>query len=60
MTNPGFCTNHSVRMISSETFYASTFASMQDLNHISKEVYVFGCLHCGYRKELTYPKTKKS
>jgi len=46
-------------MLSSETFYSSTLASLQNLNNISKEVYTFGCLNCGYKKEITYPKTKK-
>jgi len=55
-----YCTNHSVRMLSSETIYASNLASLQTLTNISKEIYTYGCLHCGYRKEIVYPKTKKS
>jgi len=54
------CTKHSVRMLSSETFYSSTLASLQNLKNVSKEVYTFGCLNCGYKKEITYPKTKKA
>jgi len=54
------CTKHSVRMLSSETFYTSTLASLQNLKNVSKEVIVFGCLNCGYRKEITYPKTKRN
>jgi len=53
------CTKHSVRMLSSETFYTSTLASLQNLKNVSKEVYTFGCLQCGYTKTMEI-KTKKS
>jgi len=39
-------------MLSSETFYASQYAT---ITTIAKEVYTFGCLNCGYRREMIYP-----
>lgn len=43
------CPNHRVVMVSSETVYASQYASIAT---VSKEVYTFMCHACGCKKEL--------
>lgn len=54
------CNKHKVILLSSETVYNSGIISLQNGGNIAKEIYTYGCLSCGYRREFVIDNTKKN